>query len=48
MDNSDFARNGDYLPTRWEAQKDAVSLIQNSKFSAHPESAVGVGLMALR
>ncbi len=24
LDNSDYARNGDYYPTRWEAQKDGV------------------------
>lgn len=41
-DNSESARNGDYLPSRWEAQVDAVSLIFNSKTAANAESSVGL------
>jgi len=46
LDNSYYAVNGDYYPTRWDAQKDAVSLLSTGKYNAHPESIVGVGLLA--
>lgn len=46
LDNSYYAINGDYYPTRWEAQKDAASLLSSHKYNAHPESIVGVGLLA--
>ncbi|KAG4303753.1 hypothetical protein PORY_002836 [Pneumocystis oryctolagi] len=42
MDNSEFARNGDYLPTRLGSQKDAINLIFSSKLRAHPENLVGL------
>ena len=48
LDNSAYAVNGDFHPTRWEAQKDAASMISNMKFNANPESIVGVGLIAGR
>lgn len=31
IDNSEWMRNGDYSPTRFDAQKDAVSLICGAK-----------------
>ena len=46
LDNSYHSVNGDYFPTRLEAQKDAVSLLSTHKYNAHPESIVGVGLLA--
>ena len=42
MDNSEFMRNGDFLPTRLQAQQDAVGLIANSKLRSNPESNVGL------
>ncbi|KAG5437882.1 hypothetical protein PCANB_000597 [Pneumocystis canis] len=42
MDNSEFARNGDYLPTRFGSQKDAINLIFSSKLRAHPENLIGL------
>jgi len=42
VDSSDFMRNGDYTPTRLEAQHDAVNLICNAKTQSNPESTVGV------
>jgi len=45
VDNSEFMRNGDYLPTRLQAQQDAVNLIAHSKTRANPES--NVALMTL-
>jgi 26S proteasome regulatory subunit N10 len=48
LDNSDYSLNGDYFPTRWEAQKDAANLISTFKYNANPESMVGIGLLAGR
>ncbi|KAF2831581.1 hypothetical protein CC86DRAFT_141145 [Ophiobolus disseminans] len=42
VDNSEASRNGDYVPSRWEAQQDAVNLIFSSKTGANPESSVGL------
>lgn len=39
-------RNGDYLPTRWEAQSDAVNIVFNAKTNSNPENNVGVMTMA--
>ncbi|KAG6397603.1 hypothetical protein SASPL_143772 [Salvia splendens] len=46
IDNSEWMRNGDYSPTRFDAQKDAVSLISGAKTQANPENTVGVLTMA--
>ncbi|TRY76726.1 hypothetical protein TCAL_07431 [Tigriopus californicus] len=45
VDNSEYMRNGDFLPTRLQAQQDAVNLVTQSKLRANPES--NVGLMTL-
>ncbi|OCK75939.1 26S proteasome non-ATPase-like protein regulatory subunit 4 [Lepidopterella palustris CBS 459.81] len=42
VDNSESSRNGDYVPSRWEAQADAVNLIFSAKTGANPESSVGL------
>lgn len=42
VDNSEPARNGDYLPTRWEAQRDAANLIFHTKTQSNPESSCGL------
>ncbi|KAL9047266.1 MAG: hypothetical protein Q9214_000119 [Letrouitia sp. 1 TL-2023] len=42
VDNSESSRNGDYVPSRWEAQSDAVNLIFSAKTQANPESEVGL------
>ncbi|CAB4445713.1 unnamed protein product [Rhizophagus irregularis] len=46
LDNSEWMRNGDYTPTRLEAQKDAVNLIFGSKTNSNPENTVGLLTMA--
>jgi 26S proteasome regulatory subunit N10 len=46
LDNSEWMRNGDYTPTRLEAQNDAVNLIFSSKTQSNPENTVGVMTMA--
>jgi len=38
VDNSEFMRNGDYLPTRLQAQQDAANLICRSKLRSNPEN----------
>uniref|UniRef100_A0A9I3FH96 26S proteasome non-ATPase regulatory subunit 4 n=1 Tax=Anopheles epiroticus TaxID=199890 RepID=A0A9I3FH96_9DIPT len=45
FDNSDYQRNGDYFPTRLNAQKDGVNLVCLSKVRSNPEN--NVGLMTL-
>lgn len=45
VDNSESSRNGDYTPTRFEAQADAVSLLYSAKTQANPESSVGLMTM---
>lgn len=42
MDNSESSRNGDYVPSRWEAQADCVNLIFQYKTQSNPESSVGL------
>ncbi|MCJ1249187.1 hypothetical protein MMC30_006410 [Trapelia coarctata] len=42
VDNSESSRNGDYLPSRWEAQSDAVNMIFSAKTQSNPESSVGL------
>ncbi|KAK9478428.1 hypothetical protein V1514DRAFT_294128 [Lipomyces japonicus] len=46
IDNSEYMRNGDYTPVRFDAQADAVNLIFSAKTKSNPESAVGLMTMA--
>nr|XP_029123181.1 26S proteasome non-ATPase regulatory subunit 4 homolog isoform X3 [Elaeis guineensis] len=46
IDNSEWMRNGDYPPTRFQAQADAVNLICGAKTQSNPENTVGVLTMA--
>ncbi|EXB39295.1 26S proteasome non-ATPase regulatory subunit 4 [Morus notabilis] len=46
IDNSDWMRNGDYSPSRFQAQSDAVSLICGAKTQSNPENTVGILTMA--
>jgi len=39
-------RNGDYTPTRFQAQSEAVSTVFTAKTDSNPESAVGLMTMA--
>jgi 26S proteasome regulatory subunit N10 len=45
-DNSDYMRNGDFAPSRLEAQQDAVNLLAGAKTQQNPENTVGVLTMA--
>ncbi|KAF8590295.1 hypothetical protein K439DRAFT_177034 [Ramaria rubella] len=42
IDNSEYMRNGDYQPTRFDAQSDAVTTVFRSKIDSNPENTVGV------
>ncbi|KAJ8000323.1 hypothetical protein DPEC_G00203640 [Dallia pectoralis] len=42
VDNSEYMRNGDFLPTRLQAQQDAVNIVCHSKTRANPENNVGL------
>ncbi|XP_020356333.2 26S proteasome non-ATPase regulatory subunit 4 isoform X2 [Oncorhynchus kisutch] len=46
VDNSEYMRNGDFLPTRLQAQQDAVNIVCHSKTRANPENNVGLISMA--
>ncbi|XP_076034559.1 regulatory particle non-ATPase 10 isoform X2 [Oratosquilla oratoria] len=46
IDNSEYMRNGDYLPTRLAAQQDAVNTICRSKLRSNPENNVGLLTLA--
>jgi len=46
LDNSDYMRNGDFTPTRMEAQHDAVQIIAEAKTQQNPESTIGAMLGA--
>jgi 26S proteasome regulatory subunit N10 len=42
VDNSESSRNGDYAPTRFDAQADAVNIIFQNVVQGNPESSVGL------
>lgn len=48
IDNSEFTRNGDYVPSRLEAEHDAANILLTAKINANPESTVGIMTMAGR
>ncbi|XP_066950943.1 26S proteasome non-ATPase regulatory subunit 4 [Macrobrachium rosenbergii] len=46
VDNSEYMRNGDYVPTRLQAQQDAVNTICRVKLRSNPENNVGLLTLA--
>nr|XP_050027212.1 26S proteasome non-ATPase regulatory subunit 4-like [Dermacentor andersoni] len=42
VDNSEYMRNGDFIPTRLQAQQDAVGVVCQSKTQSNPENNVGL------
>lgn len=46
VDNSEYMRNGDFIPTRLQAQVEAVSLVCHSKTRSNPENNVGLLTLA--
>lgn len=48
VDNSDYMRNGDFIPTRMQAQQEAINLVCHSKTRSNPENNVGLISLANR
>jgi 26S proteasome regulatory subunit N10 len=46
LDNSEYMRNGDYTPSRFDAQADAVNQVVQTKLDSNAENTVGVLTMA--
>ena len=46
IDNSEYLRNGDDLPTRFVAQVNAVNIVFQTKIDSNAESTVGIMTMA--
>ena len=46
LDNSDWTRNGDYLPNRFNAQISAANFIVENKCEGNPENCLGIMTMA--
>ena len=46
VDNSELMRNGDFLPSRLQAQQDAVNMVCHSKTRSNPENDVGLLTLA--
>lgn len=42
LDNSEYMRNGDYVPNRLDAQKDAANLLVGAKTQSNPETTIGI------
>lgn len=42
IDNSEYMRNGDYAPTRYDAQATATEFIFQNKINSNPENTVGL------
>jgi 26S proteasome regulatory subunit N10 len=42
LDNSEWARDGDFIPSRWDSQQDAANLITGVKTQQNPENSVGI------
>jgi len=46
VDDSDYMRNGDFVPTRMAAIQDAVNIVCHTKTRANPENNVGLLTLA--
>ena len=46
IDNSEYMRNGDYTPSRYQAQLDTIEVIFRRKTNDNPENTVGLMTMA--
>jgi len=46
VDNSEYALNEDYSPSRWESQRDVISLLASVKTDSNPETTVGIMSLA--
>lgn len=46
IDNSDWTRNGDYAPNRYDSQIEAANMLAENKTDRNPENSIGVISMA--
>ena len=46
VDNSEWMRNGDFIPTRLDAQGDAINMACRAKLRQNPENTVGLMSLA--
>ena len=46
IDNSDWTRNGDYFPSRFQTQIEAANLIIENRCESNPENSLGIMTMA--
>jgi len=46
LDNSEWNRNADFAPSRWENQLDAANIICEAKTQQNPENTLGIMTMA--
>ncbi|THH04926.1 hypothetical protein EW145_g5168 [Phellinidium pouzarii] len=46
VDNSEYMRNGDFLPTRFDAMVDALNVVFQTKTDSNPENSVGLMTLA--
>ncbi|KAK2726651.1 26S proteasome non-ATPase regulatory subunit 4-like [Artemia franciscana] len=46
VDNSEYMRNGDFIPTRLQAQEDGVNIVCHAKTRSNPENNVGLLTLA--
>ena len=46
IDNSDWTRNGDYFPSRFQTQVEAANLIIENRCESNPENSLGIMTMA--
>ena len=46
IDTSEYMRNGDYQPARFQAQADAVNTVFQAKTDSNPENLVGLMTMS--
>jgi 26S proteasome regulatory subunit N10 len=42
LDNSEYSRNGDYIPSRLDVQCDAANIICGTKTNMNPENSIGL------
>ena len=42
IDNSEWARNGDYAPSRFDAQRETLNFLAAAKIQSNPETTVGL------
>ena len=42
MDNSEWSRNGDFAPSRWDSEQDAANIICEAKTQQNPENTLGI------